>query len=108
MKTSQRPGEGEREKCLAWISLGLLDLARAVHTQTGDCDAQPLFEKHERVAKASQRYLLQAEAYFQRALKTTPEKPDCQLLALACFGLGSVYAIARGVFSHHTMISGVN
>lgn len=93
-----------RETALAWISLGLLDLARATRAQTtassSNCasTAKPLFGKYHRVSKTTQRHLLQSEACFQRALGTAQKSlsADCQLLALAWFGLGSVYAITKG------------
>ncbi|CDS42708.1 tetratricopeptide repeat protein 37 [Echinococcus multilocularis] len=86
-----------RETLLAWICLGLLELSRANYTQTGDEGevARPLFGKFMCFTKASQRYLLQSEACFLRALQVCKQlQPgNDQLAALAWFGMGSVLAL---------------
>ncbi|EUB59387.1 Tetratricopeptide repeat protein 37 [Echinococcus granulosus] len=95
-----------RETLLAWICLGLLELSRANYTQTGDEGevARPLFGKFMCFTKASQRYLLQSEACFLRALQVCKQlQPgNDQLAALAWFGMGSVLALG-GVFTRRRL-----
>ncbi|VDD74161.1 unnamed protein product [Mesocestoides corti] len=88
----------KRETFLSWVCLGLLNLSRAVHTQTGGADsiatAKPLFDVHHRLFKASQCLLLQSETCFLQALqiKGNSTTEDGHLPALAWFGLGSNYS----------------
>ncbi|KAL5967803.1 Tetratricopeptide repeat protein 37 [Taenia solium] len=86
-----------RETLLAWICLGLLELSRASHAQTGEEGevARPLFGRLRCFAKAGQRFLLQSEACFLRALQVCEQlQPgNDQLASLAWFGMGSVLAL---------------
>ncbi|VDK36094.1 unnamed protein product [Taenia asiatica] len=86
-----------RETLLAWICLGLLELSRASHAQTGDEGevARPLFGRLRCFAKAGQRFLLQSETCFLRALQVCEQlQPgNDQLASLAWFGMGSVLAL---------------
>lgn len=90
-----------REALLAWICLGLLELSRANHAQMEDEGevARPLFGRLRCFAKVGQRFLLQSEACFLRALQVCEhlQPGDDQLAALAWYGMGSVLALGGGM-----------
>ena len=89
-----------REALLGWICLGLLELSLANYAQTGGEGpiAKPLFGRIECFPKDIQRFLLQSEACFMKALEICKHLPpgNDQLTALAWFSMGCVLAMGRG------------